>query len=233
MFVIREVDPKDSDNFLMSKSVHSVAKDYGWWDGREKDGLLDFTKVYSDGEYAHKFYSGRRMWGGYHLACPSQDFPSDYVDLQSDPVYPVHARPDRPLSIQDIFRFHRYYYQGTEFDLGAENMLAAGPFGTPDRWKEGQVKSKFPETGSKVLVYIARPIHMWCSLDHLQRRMMVPVMVMELFFGLALPLPMAQSSHHSWFNYQISLNPSGVATSKNSAERVLSGLRASYTTLQT
>ncbi|CAM9512455.1 unnamed protein product, partial [Heterosigma akashiwo] len=144
MFVIREVDPKDSDNFLMSKSVHSVAKDYGWWDGREKDGLLDFTKVYSDGEYAHKFYSWRRMWGGYHLACPSQGFPSDYVDLQSDPVYPVHARPDRPLSIQDIFRFHRYYYQGTEFDLGAENMLAAGPFGTPDRWKEGPGEIKVP-----------------------------------------------------------------------------------------
>jgi dipeptidase len=136
MFIIREVDPEDGDNFLMSDSVHSVAKDYGWWKSKEEDGLLDFTLIYSDGEYSHKFYSGRRMWGGYHLACPSKHYPSDYDDLQSDPVYPVFTKPDRLLSQMDIFRFHRYTYQGTQFDLGA-NMLAAGPFGSPDRWKEG------------------------------------------------------------------------------------------------
>ena len=136
MFVIRQVDPDDAENFLMSNSVHSVAQSRGWWKGRKEDGLLDFTKIYSDGEYAHKFYSGRRMWGGYHLACPSKGFPSDYVDLQSDPVYPVSCQPDHKLSQLDLFRFHRYTYQGTEFDLGAAN-LAAGPFGSPDRWKPG------------------------------------------------------------------------------------------------
>jgi dipeptidase len=143
MFIIREVDPDDSDNFVMSDSVHSVAQDYGWWNGKNEDGLLDFTKIYSDGEYAHKFYSGRRMWGGYHLACPSKGFPSDYVDLQSDPVYPVFSQPDRPLSQLDLFRFHRYTYQGTEFDLGADK-LAAGPFGSPDRWKEGPGEKEVP-----------------------------------------------------------------------------------------
>ena len=135
MFVIREVDPDDTENFLMSDTVHSVAMEYGWWE-KEKDGLLDFTKIYSDGEYAHKFYSGRRMWGGYHLAAPSQNYPSDYKDLQSDPVYPVFVKPDKKLSQLDLFNFHRYYYQGTEFDLGADK-LAAGPFGSPDRWKAG------------------------------------------------------------------------------------------------
>lgn len=135
MFVIRQVDPNDADNFLMSESVHAVAKDYGWW--HPEDGLLDFTKVYSDGEYAHKFYSGRRVWGAFHLAAPSKNFPSDYVDLQSDPVYPVFTKPDRLLSQQDLFRFHRYTYQGTQFDLSAPGNLAGGPFGSPDRWKAG------------------------------------------------------------------------------------------------
>ena len=106
MFIIREVDPDAPETFLMSDSVHSVALEYGWWKGKDEDGLLDFTKIYSDGEYAHKFHSGRRMWGGYHLACPSKDFPSDYIDLQSDPVYPVYSQPDRLLSQLDLFRFH-------------------------------------------------------------------------------------------------------------------------------
>lgn len=135
MFVLRTLDPDDTENYVMSSSVHQVAQDYGWW--HPSDGeLLDFTKVYSDGEYAHKYYSGRRMWGGYHLACPSQDYPADYVDLQSDPVYPLWCTPDTKVSQQDLMRFHRYTYQNTSFDLGA-NILAAGPFGSPDRWMGG------------------------------------------------------------------------------------------------
>lgn len=135
MFVIRQVDPDDTENFFMSTSVHQVATDYGWW--KPADGLLDFTQIYSDGEYAHKYYSGRRMWGAYHLAAGSQNFPADYGDLQSDPVYPVHTQPDAKLSVEDIFYMHRYTYQGTPYDLGAPGNLAAGPFGSPDRWKAG------------------------------------------------------------------------------------------------
>jgi len=77
------------------------------------------------------------MWGAFHLACPSCNFKADYTDLQSDPVYPVYVVPDQKLSQLDLFRFHRYYYQGTEFDMGAPNNLAGGPFSTPDRWKAG------------------------------------------------------------------------------------------------
>lgn len=140
MFVIRGVDPDDTDRFLMSESVHTVATEYGWWS--PEDGLLDFTKVYSDGEYAHKYYSGRRMWAAYRLAAPSKNLPSDYTDLQSDPVYPFAAVPDVPLTERDLFRFHRDTLGGTQFDLSAKGNLAAGAFGTPDRWKEGPNESK-------------------------------------------------------------------------------------------
>ena len=136
MFVIRQVDPEDTDHFLMSPSVHQVALDYGWW--KPEDGLLDFTKIYSDGEYAHKYYSGRRMWGAYYLV-GRDDLPADYEDdLQSNPVYPVYTKPKNLLSVQDLFRFHRYSYQGTPYDMTAVGNLAGGPFSSPDRWKAGE-----------------------------------------------------------------------------------------------
>lgn len=149
MFVIRHVDPTDTNNFLMSESVHSVAIEYGWWhptpeghneeaDNRTSSNLLDFTAIYSDGEYAHKYYSGRRMWGAYLLACPSCAYSDEYVDLQSDPVYPVYTRPDYQLAPTDLFRFHRFAYEGTKYDMSAEGNLAGGPFSSPDRWKEGE-----------------------------------------------------------------------------------------------
>jgi len=140
MFVIREVDPDDTDTFLMSASVHQVAQEYGWWDSSSGQ-LLDFTQIYSDGEYSHKFYSGRRMWGAYYLACPSCAFPANYTDLLFDPVYPISTKPDHLLSQLDLFRFHRYTYQGTPYALGAAGNLAGGPFGSPDRWKEGPAEA--------------------------------------------------------------------------------------------
>jgi len=159
MFVIREVDSENTDRFLMSDSVHGVAIDYGWWTSVEKDGLLDFTKIYSDGEYSHKYYTGRRVWAAYRLAAPSKNFPSDYKDLQSDPVYPLSAKPDRPLTERDLFRFHRDTLGGTEFDLSAEGNLAGGAFGTPDRWKAGRSEQ------TKVAGNWERPIGLYRTSD--------------------------------------------------------------------
>ena len=51
--------------------------------------------------------------------------------------YPVGAKPDSLLKVADLFKMHRYTYQGTPYDLGAAGNLAAGPFGSPDRWSGG------------------------------------------------------------------------------------------------
>jgi len=132
MFVIREVDLSDNYTFLGSDSVHKVAKRKGWW--RESDGLLDFTKVYSDGEYAHKFYSGRRMWEAYRKF--GNEFSDDYEDIRYKPVYPVSAKPAVLVGVQNLFQIHRSYYEGTKYDM--TKGLAAGPFGNPDRYKRSK-----------------------------------------------------------------------------------------------
>jgi len=127
MFVIREVDFNDKFNYLFSESTRTVAQQKGWWTPSEP---FDFTRIYSDGEYAHKFYSGRRVWGSYRIF--GRDFSDDYEDLRYNATYPVTAKPNRSITVNDLFDIHRDHYESTKYDM--TKGLAAGPWGDPDRW---------------------------------------------------------------------------------------------------
>jgi dipeptidase len=131
MFTIRGVNLTDTFNFYGSASIHDIAQKKGWW--KPNDGLLDFTKIYSDGEYAHKYYSGRRMWGVYRRLAPSLNLSAEYGDLRFDNPYPWSVKPDKKVSAADLMAVHRDHYDGTKFDT--TKGLAAGPFGNPDRFK--------------------------------------------------------------------------------------------------
>ena len=137
MFTIRAIDLSDSANFVGSSNLLSTARAYGLWDGH---GLLDFTRSFSLGEYASKYYSGRRMWDGYRRFKPSLELPTSYGSLKDDApenawgrsVYPFSVMPDALLSVADAFAAHRSHYEGTQFDM--TKGIAAGPFGSPDRY---------------------------------------------------------------------------------------------------
>ena len=140
-FAIGFVDPAGGGggggggDFLYSANMHEVARQRGWWDGK---GRLHFARTFSAGEYASKYYSGRRMWGFWNVTAPSLRVPAEY-DSYLEAVgttYPVSAKPDAPLTQQDVLRkIYRNYYKGSKYDLSAGP--AAGPFGTPMRSKPG------------------------------------------------------------------------------------------------
>jgi len=129
MFTIREVNLTDKENFMYSKTMLSAAKDRGWW----KEGQpFDFTAIYSNGEYVSQYYSGRRIWGAYRLIAPSQKLSPTYKNLRYDQPYPWSIKPDLPLDAQSVMSIHRDWYAGTPYDQ--TKGLAAGPFGSPDRF---------------------------------------------------------------------------------------------------
>ena len=134
MFTIREVDLSDDRNYLASENLLDVALEHGLWNP-ETDGAFDFTRAYSAGEYAHKYYSGRRVWGAFRLVDPSANLSATYGDLRLDAPYPFSLKPDAPVSARDLFAWHRDWYERTPYDLGAG--LAAGPWGSPDRMATG------------------------------------------------------------------------------------------------
>ena len=126
---IREIDPNDPDT-MCSPNLHDIAAEQGSWDP-ESGELLDWMSVASMGEYSHPYYSLRRVWSVLSRVAPSQNF-SPYVEDSFTRDYPFSVVPDEKLTLQDVFALHRDYYEGTEFDL--TEGLAAGPFGTPDRF---------------------------------------------------------------------------------------------------
>ena len=131
MFTIRDVNLSDTENFMGSLNMHSTALELGLWDG---EGALDFTAVYSDGEYSHKYYSGRRMWGALDWWRPSLKLNATYGDLRTDLPHPFpwSVVPEEKVSVGDMIALHRYHYEGTAYDM--TKGIQAGPFGTPDRY---------------------------------------------------------------------------------------------------
>ena len=146
-FVIGYVDTNTTD-FLYSENMHSIALKRGWWNGEDK---LHFTRAFSAGEYTSRYYSGRRMFAFWNALAPSLEVPASYDSYLASigETYPVSAKSDRKVSIHDVFfNVYRNYYQGTRFDLSVG--VAAGPFGTPVRYKPGPNENKLAGTcGSK------------------------------------------------------------------------------------
>ena len=131
MFSIREMDLSDPDNFMGRLDM---------WDLAEQQGLYvagdpkDFTATFSDGEYAHKYYSGRRMWRVFDLLAPSAELPADYGNLKRDAPYPFAVKVDNPASVQDVMAVMRDWYNDTRFSTGEGSGVAGGAFSTPDRY---------------------------------------------------------------------------------------------------
>jgi dipeptidase len=154
MFTIREVNLTDTYNFMGTEYMYEVAERNNIWKRHNSDDeLLDFTKTFSNGEYSHKYYSGRRIWGAFHLLAPYLNLDPDYEHehLKDRAIYPWSVKPDRLLTLEDIFAVHRYYYQGTKYDM--TKGLAAGPFGDPDRFvvrdeQASEVRTKYNGIGS-------------------------------------------------------------------------------------
>jgi dipeptidase len=139
MYVIRDIDFDDGYTFLYSKEIKTIAQHFHLWSPGKP---FDFVKIYSDGEYAHKYYSGRRVWRAFHLLAPTAaaNLPAEYGNLKEDAPYPF-SLPAINVTLEDVFRVHRDYLKGTPYDLSAPGNLAAGPFGTPNRYSGGAGES--------------------------------------------------------------------------------------------
>jgi hypothetical protein len=76
-----------------------------------------------------------RVWGGFRLVnreWTDANLSPEYDDLRLDAPYPFSVKPAKKVTLADVFKWHRDWYQGTDYDLSKGS--AGGPFGVPDRF---------------------------------------------------------------------------------------------------
>ncbi|UCF14314.1 MAG: C69 family dipeptidase [Phycisphaerales bacterium] len=106
---IGKVDLANSDMFMASANIYSLAEELGFW---KKGEPFVWHDVYGGRGGA---YSTLREWRALSLIAP-------WLDLQppDDPTvdrYPFSVKPDKPLTVQRLMAIMRDGYEGTRFDL--------------------------------------------------------------------------------------------------------------------
>jgi len=158
MFAIREVDFADSFYFLGTplEKMLEFAKKANITPVYGSTGVFDWAGTFSPGEYSHKYYSGRRMWRALSLMAPSLNLNPEYEDPIKSKPYPFSVKPERLLTPFDLMAIHRDWYgqnpwwvaggddeklnTTTPYDMASG--MAAGPYGTPNRYNPGEGESK-------------------------------------------------------------------------------------------
>ncbi len=105
---IGEIDLKDLDHYMASDNVFSLAEEMGWW---KKEEPFKFWKA----------YSGRRPYSDREFYILSTLAPS--LHLQKDaPELPFSVKPSKQLSVEDVMKYYRETYEGTDFDM-TKNLM--------------------------------------------------------------------------------------------------------------
>jgi len=130
---IGEFPLDDPDNCIYSGNVIDFAIEQGYYHP-DSGEPFSFCEAYCPATPQKRRYTASRVWSIFRRAAPSREFPPDYHrGVEGAEPYPLWIKPDRKLSLGDVFDLMRDHYEGTEYDM--TEGVDAGPFGTPNRWR--------------------------------------------------------------------------------------------------
>jgi dipeptidase len=124
---ISVIDFKDHANFMYSTDLQNVAKNLGFWDGKEP---LKFWKVIN----GKKPFSIREFYVLSTLA-PSLNLSFDSEEL------PFSVKPEKKQSPRDIMKFFRETYEGTQWDATKNLLITVKSKDQDGKETEKQVKT--------------------------------------------------------------------------------------------
>ena len=130
---IGEFPLDDPENCLHSDNVISFATEKGYYDPAPGTPFR-FCDAYCPPTPRKRRYSSTRVWSVFRRASPSLNLSPDYHrGVEGAEPYPLWIKPDRKLSVGEVFDLMRDHYEGTPYDM--TKGVDAGPYGSPDRWR--------------------------------------------------------------------------------------------------
>jgi dipeptidase len=130
---IGEFPLNDPGNCLYSKDVVSFAVENGYYDPASVRPF-QFSEAYYPATPKNQRYADTRVWSVFRRAAPSRNFSPDYHrGVEGAQPYPLWIKPDKKLSLADVFALMRDHYEGTSYDM--TGGIDAGPYGSPNRWR--------------------------------------------------------------------------------------------------
>ena len=127
---ISTIDFNNPDRFMYSTNLQKVAKDLGYWDGREP---LKFWKVISS--YGKPF--GIREFYILSTLAPSLKLSIDTEEI------PFSVKPEKKLSPRDVIRYFRETYEGTQWDMTKNLEITLRRWDENGNVTESDVKPSF------------------------------------------------------------------------------------------
>jgi len=124
---ISVIDFKDHDYFMYSTDLQNVARNLGYWDGKEP---FKFWKIIN----GKKPFSIREFYVLSKLA-PSLNLSFDAEEL------PFSVKPEKKQSPRDIMKFFRETYEGTQWDATKNLLITVKSKDQDGKETEKQVKT--------------------------------------------------------------------------------------------
>ena len=127
---IGEIDTKNSDYFLASPNVISLAVEMGFYNPDSGDPF-NWKKAYApvEGSAASTGARRGRLWRFLQLVAPSQNFNPETPNMD----LPFSVKPDKKIAVEDVFAITRDKYQGNSYDPAVG--IKGGPFANPNYFK--------------------------------------------------------------------------------------------------
>jgi dipeptidase len=125
-----------------SADVISFAREKGYINNEVNETNFSFSDTYAPVDFHGARFCDIRVWSMFNDVNKEMTKHWDYVKghVEKDPKtgyasnrMPLWIKPDRKVTVQDMFKFMRNHLEGTELDMSKD--AGAGPHGLPYRWR--------------------------------------------------------------------------------------------------